>query len=236
MKVIDLTHTINENTPSWPSAGRPTGYSTTTMATVAKHGYYSRVITTPEHYATHIDAPAHFVAKGKMLADLPVANFVAPVVVIDCRNDVRRNADYQLSPEKLRQFEKINRKIAKGSIVICHTGWAARWPNVKRYLNMRHGNSAKHMHFPGFSPAATRILVQRGAVGIGIDTLSIDAGQNLDFEAHHIALGAGLYQLENLTNLDKIPKVGATLIVAPMKLAKGSGGPCRVFALLPKKR
>jgi kynurenine formamidase len=50
---------------------------------------------------------------------------------------------------------------------------------------------------------------------------------------HHLALGAGLYQLENLADLSELPETGAFLIVAPIKLEGGSGGPVRVFALLP---
>jgi len=46
-------------------------------------------------------------------------------------------------------------------------------------------------------------------------------------------LGAGLYQLENLADLSELPEAGAFLIVAPIKLEGGSGGPVRIFALLP---
>ena len=50
---------------------------------------------------------------------------------------------------------------------------------------------------------------------------------------HHLALGAGLYHLENLADMSELPETGAFLIVAPIKLEDGSGGPVRVFALLP---
>ena len=48
-----------------------------------------------------------------------------------------------------------------------------------------------------------------------------------------LALGAGLYHLENLSDLSDLPEAGAYLVVAPIKLEGGSGGPVRVFALLP---
>jgi kynurenine formamidase len=50
-----------------------------------------------------------------------------------------------------------------------------------------------------------------------------------------VTLPAGLYQLENLASLDQLPEVGAFLISAPIKLEGGSGGPVRVFAILPSK-
>jgi kynurenine formamidase len=106
-----------------------------------------------------------------------------------------------------------------------------RWPDQTRYRNM---DASGVMHFPGFSVEAVKLLMERGAVGIGIDTLSVDYGASKDFEVHRLDLPAGLYNLENLANLDKLPEAGAFLIAAPIKLEGGSGGACRVFAVLPQ--
>jgi kynurenine formamidase len=61
----------------------------------------------------------------------------------------------------------------------------------------------------------------------------VDSGESEDFAVHHLALGAGMYHLENLADLSEMPESGAFLIVAPIKLEGGSGGAVRVFALLP---
>jgi kynurenine formamidase len=89
------------------------------------------------------------------------------------------------------------------------------------------------MHFPGFSAEAAKLLIERKVSGLGCDTLSIDHGASSDYAVHRLALGAGLYQLENLTDMNELPATGAFLVVAPIKLEGGSGGPVRVFALLP---
>jgi kynurenine formamidase len=39
--------------------------------------------------------------------------------------------------------------------------------------------------------------------------------------------------LENITNLDRLPARGATLVALPMKIKGGSGGPLRIVALVP---
>ena len=71
-------------------------------------------------------------------------------------------------------------------------------------------------------------------VGIGCDTMSVDPGRSCEYPVPRLALGAGLYQLENLSNFwSALPEFGAFLIVAPLKLDGGSGAPCRVFAVLP---
>jgi kynurenine formamidase len=54
-----------------------------------------------------------------------------------------------------------------------------------------------------------------------------------DFAVHHIINGAGKYILENVANLDKLPPIGATLIIAPIKIEGGSGGQARIWAILP---
>jgi kynurenine formamidase len=110
------------------------------------------------------------------------------------------------------------------------TGWASRWPDVQKYRNQ---DQQGKMHFPGFSAEAAKVLIDRGVSGLGCDTLSADYGASEDFAVHHLALGAGLYHLENLSDLSAVPEAGAFLVVAPIKLEGGSGGPVRVLAVLP---
>ncbi len=47
-----------------------------------------------------------------------------------------------------------------------------------------------------------------------------------------LLLGAGKYGLTQLANLSQLPPTGAMLIVAPLKIERGSGSPCRVLALV----
>ena len=87
------------------------------------------------------------------------------------------------------------------------------------------------MHFPGISKEAAQYLVGRKIKGLGIDTASMDAGNSRDFWTHRIILGANIYGIENVAHLELLPIIGAQLIVAPMKIEGGSGGPTRVLAL-----
>jgi kynurenine formamidase len=130
----------------------------------------------------------------------------------------------------IHKWEALHGRILAGAIVLLRTGWGSRWPDPARYRNM---DAKGVMHFPGYSVEAAKLLVERGAIGLGIDTLSVDYGPSQNFEVHHVDLPAGLYNIENLANLDQLPEAGAFLIAAPIKLAGGSGGACRVFALLP---
>ena len=79
---------------------------------------------------------------------------------------------------------------------------------------------------------ASRAATKSGASGIGIDTPSVDYGPSAKFETHNLTMPLNLYHIENAANLTTLPATGFTIVVAPIKLAGGSGGPTRVFALL----
>ena len=68
---------------------------------------------------------------------------------------------------------------------------------------------------------------------LGVDTASIDNGPSRKFLVHQIAGAANVVGLENLTNLDKLPRTGAWAVALPMKLSGGSGAPARVVAFVP---
>jgi kynurenine formamidase len=227
--VVDMAYAINDKLPAWPGDERV--FEAKVNATVEKNGYFTRSFWMLEHYGTHMDAPAHFPPGNIPLDKIPEMHFFGPAVVVDVREEAAKDADYRLRVMRVEKWEAQHGRIMPGSIVLLRTGWGAtRWPDQARYRNM---DAAGVMHFPGFSVEAAKLLIERGAVGLGIDTLSIDYGASKNFEVHRVDLPAGLYNLENLANLDQLPEAGAFLIAAPIKLEGGSGGAVRVFAILP---
>ena len=120
---------------------------------------------------------------------------------------------------------------------VLRTGWAARWPDRKRYLGDDKPGDASNLHFPSYGAEAAQLLVERRKVGaLGVDTASIDHGPSKEFLVHRIANGANVPGLENVANLSELPATGAWVIALPMKIAGGSGGsggPVRIVALVP---
>jgi kynurenine formamidase len=227
-RVLDLSYAISDKLVPWP--GDEKFFEAKVNATVEKNGYFTRSFWMLEHYGTHLDAPAHF-PPGKTTVDqIPVKQLMGPAVVVDVRAESAKDADYQLPASVVEEWEKRHGRIPEGAIVLLRTGWASRWPDAKAYRNQ---DAQGKMHFPGFSVGAAKLLLERKVSGLGCDTMSIDYGASGDFAVHHLALGAGLYHLENLADLSEVPETGAFLIVAPIKLEGGSGGPVRVFAVLP---
>ena len=227
-KVVDLTYPLNDKFPRWPGDTR--AFEARPHGTIEKDGYFTRDVWMLEHYATHMDAPAHFTAGKATVDEIPAERLFGPAVVIDITSNVRDDVDYRLTTRRIERWEREHGRIQPGSIVLLRTGWAKRAGDEERYRNMGRGGN---MRFPGFSVEAVKLLIERGVVGLGIDTMSVDYGRSKGFEVHKASHGAGLYHLENLADMSALPESGAFLVVAPIKLEGGSGGAARVFAILP---
>jgi len=218
-RVIDLGHALAASDPSW------TGERVFQRKPEKGDGYVGGSFSSDEHFGTHLDAPAHF--GGAWTVDtIPADRLVRPGV---CINVTGKPEDYQVTVADLKAFEAKNGAIPEGSIVMIATGWDARWPDQKKYMNDRNGVK----HFPGIHPDAAAYLAKdRKVAGIGIDTPSVDYGPSAKFETHQLTMPLNVFHIENAANLTSLPATGFTLVVAPIKIAGGSGGPTRVFALL----
>ncbi len=227
--LVDLTHALATTSPAWPGAP----HLEVKLEADYAQGYFARHLSLPEHSGTHLDAPAHFIRGAATVDAIATDALRAEAVVVDVRAEVAKNADYAVRAADLEAWERAHGAMPERALVLARTGWDARWSDEARYRN---ADARGVMHFPGFSVEAMAWLVQHhpGFVGAGIDTLSIDPGASPDFAAHKKLLGAGKYGLENLTGLGALPARGATVVVAPLKLAGGSGAPARVLADVPR--
>jgi kynurenine formamidase len=229
-KLLDLTYPINKDNAYWPG-GSYFPFTFKNLATYDKDGVYSNSFSMPEHLGTHMDAPNHFVKGQSSLDQIPLTQLFGPAVVVDTRQKVNNSPDYQLNIQDIKEWEKAYGPIPAGAIILMHTGWGKRWSDFSSYQNR---DAQGNLHFPGYSPEVAQFLIkERDIYGIGIDTLSVDYGLSKGFKVHHICHGAGKYHLENVANLDKMPNEGAYLILAPIKIQGGSGGPTRIYAVLP---
>jgi kynurenine formamidase len=226
--VVDLSHTLNPDIPCWP--GDPvTEFET--VADLEGDGFFLRRFSMGEHTGTHINAAAGFHPNGATIDEYPPSAFVAPAIVIDVRDEARSNPDYLLRVDKLLEWERQNGPAPARSLALLYTGWQEKWDDQAAYL----GNAVDgKMHFPGFDAQSLgMLLTQRGVAGIGIDTHGVDGGLDTTFSANRRVLEQPRVVLENLCNLDRLPTVGATLVIGTLRLKGGSGSPASVLAFLP---
>ena len=233
-KIIDLTYSFDASTIYWPTEGgfehkfelfgmQPGGYF-----------YASARFAAAEHGGTHMDAPLHFNRDGMSAEQVPMSYFVGPAAVIDFSARSENYPDATLILEDIHAYERTHGQIPSGAIVVGRSGWGRYWPDKEHYLGSDKPADITHLHFPGFSPEAVKfLLTDRNVMALAIDTASLDPGNSRDFPVHRMWLGANRIGFENLANADKLPFSGATIFCIPMKIAKGTGAPARIFAVLP---
>ncbi|MBF6059174.1 cyclase family protein [Nocardia terpenica] len=225
--VVDLTHPLSPATPVWP--GNPP-FTMVPVAVRAVGGFEQKAIGLWEHTGTHIDAPIHRAAGGASVDAIAAQDLVAPLVVIDIGARAAADVDAVLTVADIETFEARHGRIPERAFVALHSGWERRLATPGAFVNL---DGAGTPHAPGFAPEAAEYLVaQRDIVGAGVDTLSLDHASSHDYGAHTAFLGAGRYGVEMLANLAAVPPTGATVVIGAPKHTGGTGGPCRVLALL----
>ena len=234
--IVDLSHAYDQSTVFWPTA-EPFHLDKVSDGVTPGGWYYAaNNFTTSEHGGTHIDAPIHF-AEGHQTVDrIPLDRLMGTAAVVDVTDRAAANADYQVSVADIQQAEQRDGAIPTGAIVLIRTGFSSRWPDAARYLGTaeRGADAVARLHFPGLHPDAARWLMDNRQVkSVGIDTASIDYGQSTQFETHRMLYARDVPAFENLTELQRLPVRGATIIALPMKIGGGSGGPLRAVAIVP---
>ncbi|KAI5890099.1 putative cyclase [Schizophyllum commune H4-8] len=222
-RIIDLSYPLGSSLQIYP--GDPP-FVCRPMCTVAADGYSVCALSLGSHTGTHLDAPAHFIADGATISDLPLDRLIGPALVL-------RFADLQ-PREKItweRHFAQSSELLAEHArsigIVLIHTGWAHHW------------GTPAYFDSPFLAGEAAKRLVELGVRVVGIDTMSPDevpapggpeetAG---GYAAHETLLGAGVVIVENLRNLDEVES-GMVVSLAPLHLEGCDGAPVRAYAVV----
>jgi kynurenine formamidase len=242
VEIVDLTQPLNERTPV---IQLPEQFEQTPGLKVCEISRYDERgpawawnwLEIGEHVGTHFDAPVHWITGrgGLDVSQVPTRHLVAPAVMIDRSTESAEDPDYLLTVEDIRAFEAEHGSLPDGSWLLLHTGWDTRAHDAELFLNAGSGQPQS----PGFDTECARWIAEESpCVGVGVETVGIDAGAASDFDppfpVHYYLLGAGKYGITQLANLASLPPTGALLVVAPLKLTRGTGSPVRALALVPR--
>jgi arylformamidase len=210
MNIIDLTHTISPGMPVYPGDDPPVF---TNRAAINEDGFVEKSITLGSHTGTHIDAPAHIIPYAPTLDRMPIDRFVGQGSVIDLTEMKNPEIDTAL----LKPYEHL---FKNSEFVLLHTGWGRFW-----------GQDRYFRDYPILSIESALWVRSFGLKGIGVDAISVDELEAADLPIHKILLERMLI-IENLTNLDKLPKTGFTFSCFPLKLENADASPVRALAII----
>ena len=114
MKIYDLSQDLNQDCSFWPYYPP---FEVKYIKRKSEQGVNAQYIQTSNHMGTHLDAPRHFVTKGKTIDQIPIEWCYGPGVIVDLSDmlddlclftpdDIEKRADVQ-----------------DGDILFLHTGW-----------------------------------------------------------------------------------------------------------------
>ena len=212
MRIIDLTQTIRHDMQTFEAHPKPITIPWTKMDI---HGYESELIFMSSHTGTHMDAPYHFVPKGKKIDEIPVDTFVADALLLK----IKKKAKEYITKSDIVSFEK-KVTIGKGNAAVFSTGWE------------EHASRADYLsNNPGLSGDAAEYLVSKRVSIVGIDSANIDHPSDSNFTVHKRLLPKGVLIVENLCNLKELTQTRFKLIVLPLKIMGATGSPVRAIAM-----
>lgn len=211
-----------------PSAALPSGL-----------GFAGEIIETSTHASTHLDAPWHYAPTSEgepawTIDQVPLGWFVGKAVVLDVSD---LPTGYQVTVSDIeKRLLSLNHAIKAGEIVLFRTGADAVW-----------GTEEFFSYGCGLGEEAVLYLVDQGVRVIGTDAWSLDRPYPLigkEWEthqepkrlwpAHFAGIKRRYSQIEKLTNLEALPRVGSTVLCFPIKVERGSGAWSRVIGLIPE--
>lgn len=225
VKAADLTHELFETFPTYFGEQQ---LFIEQKFNFAEHTFNLNEWRLSEHTGTHIDAPLHFSADGRSVAELTVEDLIAPLVVIDIRAKADANPDAQLTPDDIKAWTDANGPLPENAVVALYSGWDQHVTTDK----FRNADAKGTQHYPGFHLEAAQQLLETSTRAIAVDTLSLDFGPSPDFIVHNTWLPNGRYGIEGVANLGAVPASGATIVVGAPKIRGATGGPAHVFALI----
>jgi arylformamidase len=206
---FDITYPINGNIPIWPGSF---GYRFTWHLQMPLACNNLSSFNIDSHFGTHLDAPLHFIEKGKAVNDLDFTKLIGEAFVVEIRgvqnitDKILENVGIPLNCKKL----------------LLKTDNQEFW--LKKITTFQED-------FCSIDASGAQWIVDRGINLVGIDYLSIQRFHDGP-QTHQILLGSEVIIVETL-NLEKIDPGWYHLICLPIKLEGLEGAPVR--AILKKK-
>jgi kynurenine formamidase len=218
MKVIDLSHVIDDQTITYK--GLPAPIICDYLSRKASEEYYQEgtsfqigKIEMVSNTGTYIDVPFHRYAEGDDLAHVSIDRLANLKAVCINASGCNQQAI------GLEVFENID---VKDKAVLVYTNWSRFW-----------GSEEYFEAHPYLTAEAAAYLSEKSVKMVGIDSHNIDDTSGNGRPVHTILLKNGIPILEHLTNLSELINFQQFILhAAPPKIVGMGTFPVRAFAVI----
>lgn len=210
MRIYDVSVPISAATPTYP--GDPGIEIRQWAALAAGDAANVSLLHFGAHTATHVDAPAHFIAGAPKVDAMPLDALIGRARVVLIPDDVDAITASHLSALDLTDATR----------VLFKTRNSAFWSNT---------TAGFRKDFTYLAPDAAHALVALGVRLVGIDYLSVEKFKSERHETHETLLANGIVIIEGL-NLSEVSAGSYELICLPLKIAGGTGDGAPARAIL----
>ena len=215
-KIIDLSLTIKDGMTTFPVPWHPK-VEISTQGRIGIEKRETKKIVLGTHTGTHVDAPKHFIKKGKSIDKVDLNVLKGEALVIDLSYKKKFS---EVSVKDLKKFLK-----KKYERIILNYNWSRNISSIQYYKQ-----------HPYLSVEAAKFIIKNGCRLLAMDTPMPDNPKNgygcdIDSPIHKILLKNNCLIVEYLNNTNSIRKKNTVeLTVAPLKIENADGAPARVFA------
>jgi kynurenine formamidase len=253
-RIIDLSISLNNTTPSDPPARKPVIEYLSHRATVheiaaafpgltAGHlpdgeGWARENVKLTTHNGTHLDAPYHYAStmdgghRAITIDEVPLDWCLQPGVKLDFRH--LPDGHVVFATEVEAELKRIGHILKPLEIVVINTA-----------AGVRHGQDDYLSSGCGMGREATLYLTEKGIRVTGTDGWSWDApfvhtakrweqtrDPSIIWEGHKSGRKIGFCHIEKLHNLESLPSSGFIVACFPVKIEAASAGWTRAVAII----
>jgi arylformamidase len=197
MKYFDISVPLSPHTPNWPGGVEYKREEIKTSAIVS-------TLTIRSHYATHVDAPRHFLFNDQSVDKIPVTALIGEYKVFALKSK---------TAIELKDVQGLD--IKKGDRVLFKT------------INSNVVSGAKFdPYYVSLSAEAAKFLATKKIALVGIDYFGIEQKGDPEHMVHKVLLKNNIVIVEGL-NLQKIKPGIYQGAILPLKIQGGDGAPAR---------
>jgi len=218
-QLIDLSHTISHGLITYKGLPAPVISDHLSREASRKNyepgtEFHIGKIEMVANTGTYIDSPFHRYPDGADLAGLDLHS-LANVDGIVVKHP---------GPGRVIEADAIRGLDVKGKAILFQTNWDRHW-RTDEYWNGQHPYVAEEL---------AQLLVNAGAVLVGIDSYNIDNTATGARPVHTVLLKSNIPIVEHMCGLRELPESGFKFFAVPVKVRDFGTFPVRAFAVVPK--